>query len=185
MSKPKPRTDIHPCKCKEYNGGQCYNCLNGAHHICVKKCKTKTTSIGLVVTTRTPENAAFAKAVKSGKSPTNDLTQSVIDFMNLKGNYVWRNNNITRGKHRNVIKKGKADIIGMLSCGIHIEIEIKNAEIKERLSQEQKEHGALVLLKEGFYVVIRSLGEIIEMYEHICARDYQVFELRLAGEKTK
>jgi hypothetical protein len=25
---------IHPCRCKSYNGGQCYNCLNGAHSIC-------------------------------------------------------------------------------------------------------------------------------------------------------
>ncbi len=22
------------CDCTKYNGGQCYNCLNGAHHIC-------------------------------------------------------------------------------------------------------------------------------------------------------
>lgn len=25
---------IHPCTCIHYNGGQCYNCLNGAHDIC-------------------------------------------------------------------------------------------------------------------------------------------------------
>lgn len=24
----------HVCNCKAYNGGQCYNCLNGAHRIC-------------------------------------------------------------------------------------------------------------------------------------------------------
>lgn len=24
----------HPCTCRAYNGGQCYNCLNGAHDIC-------------------------------------------------------------------------------------------------------------------------------------------------------
>lgn len=34
---------IHPCKCADYNGGQCYNCLNGAHDICHadKRCKAK------------------------------------------------------------------------------------------------------------------------------------------------
>ncbi len=30
---------IHPCKCTAYNRGQCYNCLNGAHHICSAKKK--------------------------------------------------------------------------------------------------------------------------------------------------
>jgi hypothetical protein len=36
---------IHPCTCTYYNGGQCYNCLNGAHELCdgkdKKKCKKK------------------------------------------------------------------------------------------------------------------------------------------------
>ena len=37
---------LHPCNCKQYNGEQCYNCLNGAHNICVdkKKCKSKNSS---------------------------------------------------------------------------------------------------------------------------------------------
>ena len=32
---------LHPCKCTSYNGGQCYNCLNGAHDICsgTPKCR--------------------------------------------------------------------------------------------------------------------------------------------------
>lgn len=34
---------IHPCNCTDYNGGQCYNCLNGAHSMCQakKKCKKR------------------------------------------------------------------------------------------------------------------------------------------------
>ena len=34
---------LHPCGCTNYNGGQCYNCLNGAHSICSakKKCGCK------------------------------------------------------------------------------------------------------------------------------------------------
>lgn len=37
------KTVIHPCKCTDYNGGQCYNCLNGAHRICEakKKCSKR------------------------------------------------------------------------------------------------------------------------------------------------
>ena len=43
---------IHPCKCTEYNGGQCYNCLNGAHDICSAPdgCRTKpSTQKGLMI----------------------------------------------------------------------------------------------------------------------------------------
>lgn len=39
---PDPKNKmIHPCNCKEYNGGQCYNCLNGAHEFCDGGCKQK------------------------------------------------------------------------------------------------------------------------------------------------
>lgn len=36
---PKPdilafNTDAPKCDCTNYNGGPCYNCINGAHHIC-------------------------------------------------------------------------------------------------------------------------------------------------------
>lgn len=43
---------MHHCKCKGYNGGQCYNCLNGAHHICDSKpkCRVKKSKhMGLMV----------------------------------------------------------------------------------------------------------------------------------------
>jgi len=42
---------IHPCKCTDYNGGQCYNCLNGAHRICeAGKCKKRNAGrIGLTI----------------------------------------------------------------------------------------------------------------------------------------
>lgn len=34
---------IHPCNCQAYNGTQCYNCLNGAHSICIGgKCEKQT-----------------------------------------------------------------------------------------------------------------------------------------------
>ncbi len=32
---------FHPCTCTNYNGTQCYNCLNGAHDICEGKGKNK------------------------------------------------------------------------------------------------------------------------------------------------
>ena len=30
----KVQGEFYPCTCDDYNGGQCYNCLNGAHRIC-------------------------------------------------------------------------------------------------------------------------------------------------------
>ena len=32
---------LHPCKCTAYNGGACYNCINGFHKGCDHGCKTK------------------------------------------------------------------------------------------------------------------------------------------------
>jgi hypothetical protein len=31
---PQPEADPATCDCTKYNGGPCYNCLNGAHNIC-------------------------------------------------------------------------------------------------------------------------------------------------------
>lgn len=52
---------IHPCKCTDYNGGQCYNCLNGAHKICeaAKKCKKRNSKIlGLVLVFKSKKREA-------------------------------------------------------------------------------------------------------------------------------
>ena len=42
---------VYPCKCKNYNQEQCYNCLNGAHDICESRrgCKTARRGIGLTM----------------------------------------------------------------------------------------------------------------------------------------
>ena len=34
---------FHRCACTGYNGGQCYNCINGAHELCdhTPKCANK------------------------------------------------------------------------------------------------------------------------------------------------
>lgn len=39
------KINIHPCQCTDYNGGQCYNCLNGFHAGCGKRCKTKNAKV--------------------------------------------------------------------------------------------------------------------------------------------
>lgn len=35
------KVTLFPCSCTEYNGSQCYNCLNGAHSICSGKRRCK------------------------------------------------------------------------------------------------------------------------------------------------
>ena len=54
---------IHPCNCKDYNGTQCYNCLNGAHRICSgkKKCNGKYTGIGLPIVVKRAKNKRKSK----------------------------------------------------------------------------------------------------------------------------
>ncbi len=50
IDEPKPNSVLHPCKCTSYNGGQCYNCLNGAHNLCADGCKTKRSKqIGVMI----------------------------------------------------------------------------------------------------------------------------------------
>jgi hypothetical protein len=54
MSAQVPKT-AHPCKCTGYNGGQCYNCLNGAHELCSCKPKCKSPNakqVGLAIITQ-------------------------------------------------------------------------------------------------------------------------------------
>ena len=49
--------EIHPCRCTDYNGGQCYNCLNGFHKGCAKRCRTKNAKVmglRIVVRSRKP-----------------------------------------------------------------------------------------------------------------------------------
>ena len=133
----------------------------------------------------------MAKATKiKKKSPTNALTKAVIEYLNLTGNYVWRNNTIPvfdpirKTMRANVTKNGIADIIGMNSVGTHVEIEIKSK--YERLSKEQKSHGLEVLRHDGIYLVIRNLEELIETWE-LCKHEsiQKIMFERLSNEKIK
>lgn len=74
---------IHPCKCTDYNGGQCYNCLNGAHDIChaKRKCgKRSARQIGLVIRAVSEKPAAVKKPIKT--------VERVIEIAN-KGRAVY------------------------------------------------------------------------------------------------
>ena len=50
----------HPCDCKEYNGGQCYNCLNGAHSHCRACGRKDDKHLGLMLVFRQAGKTAAA-----------------------------------------------------------------------------------------------------------------------------
>lgn len=43
------RRPFHPCRCTSYNGGQCFNCLNGAHGLCQRCGKRSVRNVGLII----------------------------------------------------------------------------------------------------------------------------------------
>ena len=51
---------LHPCHCDDYNGSQCYNCLNGAHRMCNSQktpCKKRNAKrVGVMIVIRKIRN---------------------------------------------------------------------------------------------------------------------------------
>ncbi len=92
----------------------------------------------------------------ASRAATGALTNSVMNFMNMSGFKVWRNNNIPSTVQKvqinpdgskkisqrykaGMIKVATFDIIGFRKRdGAHVEIEIKRG--KDSLSKEQREH---------------------------------------------
>jgi hypothetical protein len=73
----------------------------------------------------------------------------------------------------------------MTKDGVHLEVEIKNPNTKDALSQDQKEHGFGVLKHNSVYIVISSLDEIIKLYPYIRNRTTYLLTEWLAKEKIK
>lgn len=95
---------------------------------------------------------------------TNELTNNIIRILQLNRIYCWRNNNSGAMGRRGIIKKGVADIIGIMPNGIHIEIEIKNKETKDKMSQEQREHKENIINSKGIYIIANSVDDFIEIF---------------------
>lgn len=92
----------------------------------------------------------------ASRAATGALTGAVINFLNMSGFKVWRNNNIPSTVQKvqinpdgskqisqrykaGMIKVATLDIIGFRKRdGAHVEIEIKSG--KDSLSKEQREH---------------------------------------------
>lgn len=95
-----------------------------------------------------------------------ELYQQIIEYLTLRGCYVWRNSTGGRGRYR-FGKKGAADILGVASWGQAIAIECKSE--KGKLSQEQIEfldelrnRGAIVIVARYLENVIVEYNEVIE-----------------------
>lgn len=43
------QSSIQPCGCSEYNGGQYYNCLNGAYDLCRSCEQPRANIVGLII----------------------------------------------------------------------------------------------------------------------------------------
>ena len=94
-----------------------------------------------------------------------DLYQQIIEYLSLRGCYVWRNSTGARGKYR-FGKKGGADILGVTPRGRAIAVECKSDTGELSLDQEVflvefKERGAIT-------IVARSLDDVITAYGQPC-----------------
>jgi len=87
-----------------------------------------------------------------------NLYQQIIDYLTLRGCYVWRNSTGARGRYR-FGKKGAADILGVDPRGRAIAIECK---LKDgRLSQEQIEFLSEHRRRGGLSIVACDLDDVI------------------------
>lgn len=108
------------------------------------------------------------KAPRKNKREESQLVNMAIRWLYLQGCYVWRNNTgafKAQGSNRYIAfgLKGSADIIGMVGTGPNrgrfIAVECKST--KGRIKPEQKLFRDRVLAKGGFYILARSLDDLI------------------------
>lgn len=98
-------------------------------------------------------------------SPTNALTQAIIQLLTLHGFRAWRQNNAaiydpTRQVFRaNSAEKGISDILGYhRRSGLFCAVEVKTG--SDKLSPEQAEFLAGIRLAGGFACEGRSLAQV-------------------------
>jgi hypothetical protein len=100
------------------------------------------------------------------KQNANDLTDSIINYLNLKGHFVWRQNNggvfdptkkIFRKNPKQ--KKGVPDICGIHKYGYGLYVEVKAN--KDKLSEDQTHFGVEIAKRGALWIVARSLEDVI------------------------
>lgn len=106
---------------------------------------------------------ALNKALEVSES---DIQKQIIEYLNLKGHYVWRNNTggtpyIYKGKQRFIHygKKGSSDILGVAKDGKIIAIEVKRP--GNNLTPEQTWFLGEINGRGGYGIFAYSLDDVI------------------------
>lgn len=120
------------------------------------------------------------KSPPKKKSPTNETTRRILNFLFSQGVFAWRENvlpvPLANGGYRPGSKSGKPDVVGILPAlwgdtmfqGKFLGVEVKTG--KDRLRPEQ----------EGFHFTARKLGAII-----FVIKDFEDFLKQWNQLKTK
>ena len=103
-------------------------------------------------------------------SKANDLTKSIVTFLNLSGWKVWRQNNVgIFDTKKKVFRsgnnlKGVSDIIGFnKKTAQFIAVEVKIG--KDKLSEPQTDFLASVISSGGVAIVAKSFDGFMEAYK--------------------
>ena len=91
------------------------------------------------------------------------ITTEALLKLRARGCTVWRQNNITVRRRKNIVKKGQSDIIGYTSQGVFVACEVKT--LGDDFSEDQKKFLkdvaekkgiALIAIQEGYQVSIKN-----------------------------
>lgn len=100
------------------------------------------------------------------KQKANNLTDAIVNYLNMQGHFVWRQNNggvydpakkIFRKNPKQ--KKGVPDICGIHKYGYGLFVEVKAG--KDKLSEEQTHFGVEAAKRGAIWLVARSLDDVI------------------------
>ncbi len=92
-----------------------------------------------------------------------DLVRQILDYLNLKGHFVWRNNTGAFTNSKNQFfrfgLRGSADILGISKDGKFIAVECKQPGKKPTFFQEQ--FLGEITLRKGWAIVATDLDDVL------------------------
>lgn len=92
----------------------------------------------------------------------NELTQSILDYLNRYGVYAWRMNNVRSVPGRTFKgKKGVPDIVGVTQSGKFIGIEVKVG--RDEQSDAQRLFQSEVEKRGAIYLLARKLDDVVRI----------------------
>ena len=101
-----------------------------------------------------------------------DIQNSILEYLWMAGVYCWRNDSVGffDPKRKTFLKRksrfsvnGVSDILGVLSDGRFLAIEVKTPKTKKRVSKDQKSFLEAINRNNGIGVVVWSLDQVVEM----------------------